>query len=119
MPIKDKSKYPKDWANLSKFIRFERAQNKCEFCKIENYSVGWRNSKGVFFDKGSPDYGRQKLIKIVLTVAHLDHDTTNNDHSNLAALCQRCHLGHDLELHKANAAKTRADKADLSQSKLF
>jgi hypothetical protein len=32
---------------------------------------------------------------IVLTVAHLDQDKGNNRFSNLAALCQRCHLNHD------------------------
>jgi len=35
------------------------------------------------------------LTKIILTVAHLDRDKNNNARSNLAALCQRCHLGHD------------------------
>ncbi|WP_425365064.1 hypothetical protein [Fulvimarina endophytica] len=30
-----------------------------------------------------------------LACAHLDQDTANNEAANLAALCQRCHLGHD------------------------
>jgi len=33
----------------------------------------------------------------VLTVAHLDHDISNNELSNLRALCQRCHLDYDRE----------------------
>lgn len=37
--------------------------------------------------------------KVVLTVAHIDHDTTNNRFHNLAALCQRCHLNHDRHQH--------------------
>ena len=32
-------------------------------------------------------------------LAHRDHDPTNNDASNLAALCQRCHILHDREEH--------------------
>lgn len=38
-----------------------------------------------------------KLVKVVLTLAHLDHDasTGNHDESNLKALCQRCHLRYD------------------------
>jgi len=32
---------------------------------------------------------------VVLTIAHLDQDRSNNDPYNLAALCQRCHLGFD------------------------
>ncbi|MDO9016636.1 MAG: HNH endonuclease signature motif containing protein [Deltaproteobacteria bacterium] len=31
-------------------------------------------------------------VKVILTVAHVDHDERNNDPSNLLALCQRCHL---------------------------
>jgi len=30
--------------------------------------------------------------KVVLTIAHMDHDKTNNRFLNLRALCQRCHL---------------------------
>lgn len=35
------------------------------------------------------------MTKIILTVAHLARDRTNNTPDNLAALCQRCHLNHD------------------------
>jgi len=38
-------------------------------------------------------------IRVVLTVAHLDHDRTNNVPANLRALCQRCHLRWDAEHH--------------------
>lgn len=33
--------------------------------------------------------------EIVLTIAHLNHDPRDNSADNLAALCQRCHLGYD------------------------
>ncbi|MBP0617757.1 hypothetical protein [Jiella mangrovi] len=33
------------------------------------------------------------LVRIAC--AHLDQDTANNGDTNLAALCQRCHLEHD------------------------
>lgn len=45
--------------------------------------------------------------RIVLTTAHLDHDPTNNDMSNLKALCQRCHNRYDQPHRQRNAAKTR------------
>ena len=44
------------------------------------------------------------------TVAHLDHDPTNNDPTNLRALCQRCHLTHDAKLHAQHAAITRRQR---------
>jgi hypothetical protein len=37
--------------------------------------------------------------KVVLTVAHLDHDPTNCGDDNLRAMCQRCHLAYDHEHH--------------------
>jgi hypothetical protein len=41
----------------------------------------------------------QQVILSVLTTAHLDHDPGNNELSNLAALCQRCHLVYDRSHH--------------------
>ena len=38
--------------------------------------------------------------RVILASAHLDHDPSNNDPSNLAALCQRCHLAHDRPEHR-------------------
>ena len=50
----------------------------------------------------------------MLTVAHLNHDTTDNRDENLKAMCQRCHLRMDNELHVRNARATRmARKAAL------
>jgi hypothetical protein len=50
----------------------------------------------------------QKAIKVVLTIAHLDHDEWNHDvkDERLAALCQRCHLRYDAK----DRAKRRAKK---------
>ncbi len=85
MPI-DYSKYCNDWKLRSKFIRFYRAKNRCEVCGAENY-------------KTHPVTGS----KVVLTVAHLNHDINDNRFLNLMAMCQKCHLQYDSEQH----AKTR------------
>jgi hypothetical protein len=81
MPF-DRSRYPDDWEAISHYIRFVRAGGMCEWCGAVH---GWAHPKTGAF--------------VVLTTAHLDHDTTNRDEDNLAALCQRCHLGHDAGLH--------------------
>lgn len=52
-----------------------------------------------------------KVVCVVLTIAHLDHDPTSNARENLRAFCQRCHLRYDRAEHAANAAATRARKA--------
>jgi hypothetical protein len=89
MPINYKD-YCKDWKLRSKFIRFYRAKNKCEFCGSENY-------------KPHPETGS----KVVLTVAHLDHDIKNNSFFNLKALCQKCHNNYDKDYRKQNRSKKR------------
>jgi 5-methylcytosine-specific restriction endonuclease McrA len=53
------------------------------------------------------------LIIIVLTIAHLDHDTGNNEYENLRALCQRCHNQHDAEYRKNNRRKKVKNQTEL------
>lgn len=88
MPIRPemKSRYPKDWKLRSRFIRFYRAKNCCEWCGAEN-------------GKSHPVTGS----KVVLTTAHVyDHRPENASFLNLAALCQKCHNGHDAEMRRKN-----------------
>ena len=84
MPIDYKQYHPK-WSLISRLIRFKRAGNKCEWCGAENYQP-------------HPITGS----KVILTVAHIDRNKDNNQFSNLAALCQKCHLNHDLPQHINN-----------------
>lgn len=93
MPI-DYKKYHPNWKNISRFIRFYRAKNKCEKCNCENYQP-------------HPITGS----KVVLTVAHLDHDVTNNSFFNLMAMCQKCHNNYDAEYRKANRRKKRMNES--------
>ncbi len=54
---------------------------------------------------------------VVLTIAHLDHDPTNNDEANLLAMCARCHLAYDAEHHaQTRAARAREDLAEMGQT---
>ena len=109
MPI-DYKKYCKDWKLRSKFIRFYRADNLCEVCGLINYSHVNKHTRELCL----PD--ENDSIKIVLTVAHLDHNINNNSFFNLKAMCQRCHLRYDAKHH----AETRRKKLeDINQTKLF
>ena len=95
MPIKDKSKYPANWAEISKAQR-ERAGNKCEMCGAVNHEPHPVTKS-----------------KVVLTVHHIEwlaDPTINNAYPNLIALCQRCHNRLDLGKRQRNAAATRARK---------
>ena len=95
MPI-NYSKYCRDWKVRSRFVRFYRAKNRCEKCGAENY-------------KPHPITGS----KVILTTAHLDHDITNNNLSNLMAMCQRCHLKYD-SAHHAETRKYGRNKDQMN-----
>jgi len=59
--------------------------------------------------------GKYKDVKIVLTIAHMNHDTADNRDENLKALCQRCHNRYDMP----NRVKNRKAKKLLIQPELF
>ncbi len=134
MPINYKDYHPK-WKLISRLIRFKRANNCCEKCGLQNHSIIKRMKGGTVITPGAQDwdmihsrikYSQSNMIeslkyhgftKVILTVAHLDHDKTNNRFSNLAALCQKCHLGHDIKQHTQNRKYGRNWKRD--QGSLF
>lgn len=130
----DYKKYHPEWKTRIRPEILERDGHCCKFCKVPNKTwvcrgkwgdvEVWQNDDGQIFSAkdGSPlgdSYvgdvwdKRRILTKIVLTIAHLDHDKTNNDYENLAALCQKCHLGIDLKHHMKNARETRTKKKGL------
>ena len=133
MPI-DYKQYPENWKSEIRPRILERANNKCEFCGAENHSAIFRgtingkevyqNDKADVFNAENSEYmftdyyaeieapETRKAIKVVLTVAHLDHDTTNNDGSNLKALCQRCHNRYDIK-QRVHNRKTKPNELEL------
>jgi 5-methylcytosine-specific restriction endonuclease McrA len=85
----DYRNYPPNWKDIRAAI-LERAGHCCEECGVANYAT-------------NPATGS----RVVLTIAHLDHDTTHNDPSNLKAWCQLHHLRFDAQYHAKHAAETR------------
>lgn len=103
--------------------RRERADNRCENCGVPNYELGGRTPDGAWHkarptgDDGLkltwPEPGSHswcdgpngvhslRIVKIVLTVAHLDHQPENCADDNLRAWCQRCHNLYDAKMRRA------------------
>lgn len=119
----DYKKYPPNWKTEIRPRILERAQNRCEWCGVENEAFGVRLESGDFLpltpmETEAADLDGMKVIKIVLTIAHVhDPNPMNCDDDNLAALCQRCHNRHDAPMRRANAKATR--KAKTGQMELF
>lgn len=97
MPIRADLKplYPPDWPAIS------RARRE---------AAGWRCEGSPLYPDCRAEHGKRHPVTgsvVVLTVAHVDHDPTNNAAENLRAWCARCHLAHDAEHHAKNARATR------------
>lgn len=61
----------------------------------------WRDQFGRVLPLGRPQRVAARRVRVILTVAHLNHDPADNRPENLAALCQWCHLMHDRSYHRA------------------
>ena len=111
MPI-DYSRYPPNWFTDIRPAILKRACNKCEWCGLNNgqevYRAKVANRMEWFKSRDEikklplipalMDFWlKYKPVKVVLTIAHLDHDETNLfiEMDRLAALCQLCHLRYD------------------------
>lgn len=120
MPIRpeNRDRYPADWADISRRIRFGRAGGQCECtgqcgtrgaaraCLTEDEaeaayagrqgSVPWPRCQAV------QGYPSRSGWKVILTTAHLDDTPENCADDNLLAMCQGCHLSYDIRIHVAN-----------------
>ncbi|RYZ16904.1 MAG: hypothetical protein EOO70_03335 [Myxococcaceae bacterium] len=99
MPV-DWSLYPKNWRDLVAQVR-ARSRDVCE-CRGQCGRARCQTGCGAINKQPHPVTGS----RVVLTTAHLDHNTTHNDLSNLLHLCQSCHLHLDRHQHGANARAT-------------
>lgn len=121
MPM-DRSRYPANWREVSRAIR-ERSGQRCECAgecgdahdggrcmapngeTIRRDGARWELHGGCSLCLGGDQECRP--VRVVLTVAHLDHTPANCDPANLRAWCQRCHLRYDAAHHAKNARATR------------
>lgn len=139
----NKALYPVDWPAIRGSI-LQRAQMRCEHpgCGARQYDVGyWAHWGGgplqwfeiernlptyaqakqraaeIHFERygdGPAQAGEHKIIVVVLTVAHLNHQPEDCRPENLAAMCQRHHLAYDHEHHKVTAYRTRKEAAQTA-----
>lgn len=125
MPIRaeNKERYPENWKEISEAVRDE-AGNRCEWCNAPNGVTICRGDgnymlpsghiyddrKGMFLGVGRGSEYDGKLTRVVLTVAHMDHQPENCSRENLKALCQLCHNRYDAPM-RAQGRKDRAREA--------
>jgi len=115
----------------------ERAKNRCEQCGKPNLKTVWVYRSEACGQYWSPTIhaqswtsclfggglnfrltaaetraafrsGQVRTIRVVLTIAHLNHIAGDDRDENLLALCSWCHLHYDREHH----AETRSARKD-------
>ena len=106
----NRADYPPDWSEVIRPAMLARAQNRCE---------------------GSPAYPACRVLnhtwhsvthsRTVLTIAHLCRcDPKCGETSHLRAMCQRCHLTLNVDLHRQHAEDTaRRQSEALGQLRLW
>jgi hypothetical protein len=106
----DYSQYPPNWFTEIRPRILARAGDQCERCGAPNHESIVRTVDGWHFAGDE-----EGAVLIVLTIAHLDHDIENNVDENLMALCQKCHLVHDVRQHATSRRENR-EKRDGQQT---
>ena len=107
----DSKNYSPYWKQFSLWVRFERAESKCEKCGIGNGEIS------------------QNGGKVCLTVAHLDYEGgvcqckaiygfKCAKPSHVLALCNGCHLRMDLPMHIAKRTETLTKRKDANRGLL-
>ena len=106
MPMK-RSNYPPNWEDLrATKLRESEGQCQCEGeCGLHRTTPGPRRC---IERNGQPAQYANGLI--VLTTAHLCHNTRCADLTHLKMMCPRCHIRYDRPHHAANRAKTMAQR---------
>jgi hypothetical protein len=112
--VPTKAKYPANWLEVSKWVRYERAEGRCE-CMGE---CGLHTTTGRCVEI---NHEKAKFAKgiVILTAAHTcDCDPLCSNPEHLKAMCNRCHLRLDVDLHVKNAKATRERKKWVNQEPL-
>jgi hypothetical protein len=115
--------YRVHWRKVVRPRILERAKHRCEQCGAPDRYLTLRGPAGTWRlllgcdwhtaiggNLTSEPEGRKRTVRIVLTVAHLNHVAGDDRDENLKALCQWCHLHYDA-MHHAETRATRKDRA--------
>jgi hypothetical protein len=101
MPF-DKHKYHPKWNLISRLVK-KRDGQQCTFCGARkgSYLVLPGGGLSPINLVNARDFKRRglEIVRISLSVCHLDGDSRNNRFHNLRTGCNRCHLKYDRNRH--------------------
>lgn len=123
MPM-NRSLYPKNWDEIARSVK-DSSQWRCQecdrLCRMPGESLN--DFLDRLLDVSVPDdlyeldddeeFGNRLMAgRFVLTVAHLNHDPSDNSPGNLRALCSVCHLRHDAAHHARSRKSNRLKRLE-------
>lgn len=138
VPIRpeNRHRYPPNWTGISNRIRFQRADSMCECTGQCGHSHTDDDREGAWQGwlvgaNADPTRNRERCpathlqphpvtgSKVILTTAHLNHTPEDCRDENLLAMCQRCHLAYDREIHTRNRIANRTTELENQMEPLF
>lgn len=132
MPM-NRSLYPKNWDEMARSVK-DSSQWRCQECdrpcrmpdeSLMNFFPRLLrdkpdNSRALYkTDDKLSNISEFKPGRFVLTVAHLNHDPSDNSPGNLRALCSVCHLRHDAAHHARSRKSNRFKRLEKNGQLTF
>jgi 5-methylcytosine-specific restriction endonuclease McrA len=92
--------YSTDWCDIIRPAILKRDNYRCKHCGLKHKSWWMYSDNGKKFeiDKDDVEFTKSKGIKVrilFLTVAHINHNKSDNRNENLLSLCSSCHSKFD------------------------
>ena len=103
--MRNRKAYSEEWTDTIRPRILKRDNYKCTKCGIKHRAYVLVDSSGNYTIITKDEHDEYKpfganVYRIFLQIMHLDHNKDNNEDSNLAAACPRCHLKNDKQ-HRA------------------
>jgi hypothetical protein len=99
-----KSSLPARQFHADQYWTLRKRDQEWHYCSLNG-------ATGNFQLFGPGQWRQARRIRVVLTIAHLNHVSGDDRDENLKALCQWCHLNYD----KSHHAETRAIRKDAAR----
>lgn len=98
--MKNRELYHPNWNDIIRPEILKRDKYKCQNCGLKHRGLYLVQDSGKLLEIDKEEYiealrNDEKVKKIFLQIAHLDHNPKNNKYENLKALCPGCHFSND------------------------
>lgn len=103
--MKNRHKYAANWYDTIRPAILKRDKYICQHCGVRHrICYEWDKSGNKYIiNKDEIKESKKagfKAYQVFLQIAHIDNDPSNNNYTNLVALCPACHLQMDREFSK-------------------